>query len=162
MMMAAVEDETPSLVVEFGPGTGSFTAALRLRLGPESQLIAIEQSETFADILQKKFPDLDLVRGSVESLPEILEQRGSGPADCIISGLPWAVFEPELQRRILTNAAASLRDGGTFATFAYVHGLVLPRARRFRQLLESTFREVRLSEVVWRNLPPAFVYHCRK
>lgn len=161
-MLAAFEDEIPSLVVEFGPGTGSFTEELRLRLGPESQLIAIEQSEAFAGILQRKFPDLDLVHASVEALPEILANRGGVRVDCILSGLPWAVFEPEMQQRILTRAAESLRDGGTFATFAYVHGLVLPRARRFRRLLESTFHDVRQSEIVWRNLPPAFVYYCRK
>lgn len=162
LMLTAIEEEAPSLVVEFGPGTGSFTEAIRHRLGSRSQLIAIEQSDTFVGILQKRFPDLDLVHGSVEALPEILAERGRGPADCILSGLPWAVFEPDLQRRILASAAVSLRAGGTFATFAYVQGLVLPRARRFRSLLESTFRDVRRSEIVWRNLPPAFVYHCRK
>ncbi|MEX2301556.1 MAG: methyltransferase domain-containing protein [Bryobacterales bacterium] len=162
LMLTAIEDEAPSLVVEFGPGTGSFTEAIRLRLRSRSQLIAIEQSDTFVGILQKRFPDLDLVHGSVETLPQILEQRGRGPADCILSGLPWAVFEPDLQQRILIAAAASLRHGGTFATFAYLQGLLLPSARRFRSLLESTFRDVRRSEIVWRNLPPAFVYHCRK
>lgn len=161
-MLAAFEGEIPSLVVEFGPGTGSFTEALRLRLGPQSQLIAIEQNEAFAGILQQKFPDLDLVHASVETLPAILAKRGGVQVDCIVSGLPWAVFELDVQQRILTRAAESLRDGGTFATFAYVHGLVLPRARRFRKLLESTFQEVRHSEIVWRNLPPAFVYYCRK
>jgi phospholipid N-methyltransferase len=161
-MLRVVEDNAPSLIVEFGPGTGSFTEAIRLRLGNGSQLIAIEQNEAFADILRKRFPDLDLVHGSVEALPEILRQRGGASADCILSGLPWAVFEPEKQRKILSAAAASLRPGGVFATFAYVHGLVLPSARRFRSLLETTFGDVRQSEIVWRNLPPAFVYYCRK
>lgn len=162
MMLSAVDGNTPSLIVEFGPGTGSFTEAIRLRMGPRSQLIAIEQNCAFAGILQKKFPDLDLVHGSVETLPQILADRGGKPADCILSGLPWAVFEPDKQREILSAAAASLRPGGVFATFAYVHGLVLPRAQRFRSLLESTFGEVRRSEIVWWNLPPAFVYFCRK
>jgi phospholipid N-methyltransferase len=161
-MLRAVDEDAPSLIVEFGPGTGSFTEAIRLRLGNGSQLIAIEQNEAFADILRKRFPDLDLVHGSVEALPEILEKRGGARADCILSGLPWAVFEPDKQRQILSAAAASLRPGGVFATFAYVHGLVLPSARRFRSLLETTFGDVRQSEIVWRNLPPAVVYYCRK
>jgi phosphatidylethanolamine/phosphatidyl-N-methylethanolamine N-methyltransferase len=162
MMVSAVDARTPSVVVEFGPGTGSFTEAILGRLGPGSRLIAIEQNDTFAGILRKKFPDLDLVHGSVEALPQILKARGGRPADCIISGLPWASFDAGLQRRIVAGAANSLRPGGAFATFAYVHGLVLPAAWRFRRLLQSTFRDVRQSEIVWRNLPPAFVYHCRK
>ncbi len=161
-MVSAVDIESPCVVVEFGPGTGSFTAAILRRLGPGSQLIAIEQSDTFAGILRKRFPDLDLVHGSVEGLPQILESRGSRPADCIVSGLPWAAFDAALQRRILAAAANGLREGGSFTTFAYVHGLMLPAAWRFRRLLEATFRDVRQSEIVWRNLPPAFVYHCTK
>jgi len=162
MMVSAVDPQSPSVVVEFGPGTGPFTEAILVKLGPGSRLIAIEQNDTFAGILRRKFPDLDLVHGSVETLPQILEARGGRLADCIISGLPWASFDAALQRRIVAAAANSLRPGGSFATFAYVHGLVLPAAWRFRRLLEATFRDVRQSEIVWRNLPPAFVYHCRK
>ena len=47
-------------------------------------------------------------------------------------------------------------------TFAYVHGAGLPWGRSFRRLLERSFSEVRTSPVVWRNLPPAIVYRCRK
>lgn len=161
-MVSTLDANNPSLVVEFGPGTGPFTEAIRVKLGPGSQLIAIEQNGTFSGILRTKFPDLDLVHGSVEALPEILKARGGRLADCIVSGLPWASFDAALQRRIVTAAAAGLRPGGSFATFAYVHGLVLPAAWRFRRLLEATFRDVRQSEIVWRNLPPAFVYHCKK
>lgn len=162
MMVSAVDAESPSVVVEFGPGTGPFTEAILVRLGPGSRLIAIEQNDTFASILRTKFPGLDLVHGSVEALPEILQARGGRPADCIISGLPWASFDAALQRRIVVAAANSLRRGGSFATFAYVHGLMLPAAWRFRRLLQSTFRDVQQSEIVWRNLPPAFVYRCTK
>lgn len=162
MMVSDVDVEKASMVVEFGPGTGSFTQAILVRLSPGCQFVAIERNGSFVGMLRQKFPDLDLVHGSVETLPEILKARGKQPADCIISGLPWASFDADLQTRVLQAAARSLREGGTFATFAYVHGLLLPAAWRFRHLLESTFRDVRQSEVVWRNLPPAFVYHCRK
>jgi phospholipid N-methyltransferase len=162
MMVSAVDPRSPSVVVEFGPGTGPFTEAILRKLGPGSRLIAIEQNDAFAGLLRKKFPDLDLVHGSVEALPQILEARGGLPADFIISGLPWASFDWPLQHRILSAAAKGLRPGGHFATFAYVHGLLLPAAWRFRRLLRATFAEVRQSQVVWRNLPPAFVYHCRK
>lgn len=161
-MVSDLDAEAHSLVVEFGSGTGSFTKAIRVKLGPQCHLIAIEQNDAFACLLRQRFPDLDLVHGSVESLPQILEARGNRTADYIISGLPWASFDAGLQSRILTAAAKCLRRGGVFVTFAYLHGLLLPTAWQFRRLLGATFPDVRQSEVVWKNMPPAFVYHCRR
>ena len=112
--------------------------------------------------MRRRFPDLDLVHGSVEGLPAIVEARGVTAVDCIISGLPWASFDSDLQKKIMTGVTTSLREGGTFATFAYLHGFLLPAAWRFRRSLQDTFSEVRQSKVVWWNLPPAFVYRCRK
>ena len=68
----------------------------------------------------------------------------------------------EVQEGSMTAVAESLRPGGTFATFAYVHAVYLPKARRFRRRLESLFTTVEISPVVWLNLPPAFVYRCTK
>ena len=66
-----------------------------------------------------------------------------------------------LQREILNAVLSNLAPGGYFVTFAYLQGLMLPAGMRFRRLLSETFGEVRTSSVVWRNLPPAFVYRCR-
>ena len=51
---------------------------------------------------------------------------------------------------------------GVFTTFAYRHGMALAAARRFRRALHETFDEVLLTPTVWRNMPPAFVYVCRR
>ena len=51
---------------------------------------------------------------------------------------------------------------GAFTTFAYRHGMALSAARRFRRALHATFAEVTLTPTVWRNMPPAFVYVCRR
>jgi phospholipid N-methyltransferase len=67
-----------------------------------------------------------------------------------------------LQRDILKAAHDSLSDDGVFVTFAYLQGFALPPAWRFRSLLRGLFSEVKQSDVVWRNVPPAFVYRCRK
>jgi phospholipid N-methyltransferase len=55
-----------------------------------------------------------------------------------------------------------MRPGARFATFAYSHAAWMPPARKFRELLDSRFSQVETSKVVWRNVPPAFVYRCRK
>ena len=45
---------------------------------------------------------------------------------------------------------------------AYLQGLMFPNGQRFRRLLGEVFRGVEISPVVWKNIPPAFVYRCRK
>jgi phosphatidylethanolamine/phosphatidyl-N-methylethanolamine N-methyltransferase len=40
--------------------------------------------------------------------------------------------------------------------------MALGAARRFRQTLRGAFDEVLVSATVWRNVPPAFVYVCRR
>jgi phospholipid N-methyltransferase len=65
-------------------------------------------------------------------------------------------------RVLLDATVGALRSGGRFATFAYTHAARMPRARKFRDLLESRFTSVTTSPIVWRNVPPAFVYRCRK
>ena len=55
-----------------------------------------------------------------------------------------------------------LKPGGRFVTFAYVHGVWLPPGKRFADLLPEYFSTVSKSPVVWLNVPPAFVYRCRR
>lgn len=154
--------ESASVVVEFGPGTGSFTEAILERLHPDASFVAIEVNAELVSILREKFPDIDIIESSVEQFPEILESRGHAEVDVIISGLPWASFDSALQMRIMFLVKRMLRDGGVFTTFAYLHGFILPAAWRFRRLLDSSFTDVSFSKPVWLNLPPAFCYRCTK
>lgn len=154
--------EGTSLIVEFGPGTGPITRALLESKPQNARLIAIERNEEFVAMLRERHPDLDVAHGCVQELHSILAARGETAADRIVSGLPWAAFDESLQRDIMKSAHDSLADDGVFVTFAYLQGFALPPAWRFRKLLREMFSEVRQSDVVWRNVPPAFVYTCRK
>lgn len=82
--------------------------------------------------------------------------------DCIVSGLPWAAFSASMQTKFLDETMRVLKPGGKFVTFAYVHGLWLTRGRRFAGLLPKYFSSVSNSPIVWLNVPPAFVYRCRR
>jgi len=151
-----------SVVVEYGPGTGSFTAEILSRLNDGACFLTIEQNRTLAAHLKKRFPNLLLFEDSVENVPRIIESLGHTQVDCIISGLPWASFSPDLQDRLLRPTLSVLRPGGTFCTFTYVQSPLLPSGKRFRKKLRKHFSEVFTSSIVWRNLPPAFVYRCIK
>lgn len=151
------------LVVEYGPGTGAFTGRIEGMLSSDADFLAIERNERMLQSLRRRHPDTPVVHDSIANAPDILASHGHEPGtvDAIVSGLPWAAFDDALQDRLLDATAEILADGGSFATFAYIHGLLLPAGRRFRRKLESRFRTVTRSPIVWKNLPPAFVYRCR-
>lgn len=150
------------LVVEYGPGTGAFTGRILHHLSADAELIAIENNDRMLDELRARHPGVEVVHDSIANAPQILEARGYDPGsvDSIVSGLPWAAFHDDLQDRLLNATLEILEPGGHFATFAYIHGLALPAGRRFRGKLEAKFSAVERSRIVWRNLPPAFVYRC--
>jgi phosphatidylethanolamine/phosphatidyl-N-methylethanolamine N-methyltransferase len=149
-------------VVEFGPGTGAFTRVILDRIGRQTTFLALELDPDHARRLRERFPGLNIQNDSAESIQTHLARRQRSKADYIISGLPWAGMPCAAQESILGATASSLAPGGLFTTFSYVHALWFPGARRFRRRIESRFAEVRISPVVWRNLPPAVVYRCRQ
>jgi len=162
LMLDWLDFEQLGTVVEFGPGTGAFTFEIAKRLRPGAKYLGLETNRSFAEHLGSSLPALEFQERSAAEVDECLQTSGNRCADAIVSGLPWAVFSDEEQCRILSAAASALELGGCFATFAYLHGLTLPAGRRFRKRLFETFRSVEISPVAWRNVPPAFVYRCRK
>ncbi|MEO8500418.1 MAG: methyltransferase domain-containing protein [Vicinamibacteria bacterium] len=149
-------------VVELGPGTGVFTKRIHEQLKPDAKFLCFEINRDMAEGIRKKFPRVCVVNDSIEHLALHLAAEGRDAVDAAISGLPWAAFSPARQERLLDATVAPLKEGGRFATFAYSHASWMPQARRFRELLDSRFSLVETSKVVWRNVPPAFVYRCRK
>jgi phosphatidylethanolamine/phosphatidyl-N-methylethanolamine N-methyltransferase len=150
------------VVVELGPGTGSFTAAIQRRLAGRGYHLAVEIDEVFAQVLRARHPGVDVVVADAAGLPDLLAARGLPAADVVVSGLPWAALSPHRAAGVLGAVASSLAVDGAFTTFAYVHTRWAPPARRLRQALERTFEEVVLGRTVWANLPAALVYHARR
>lgn len=148
-------------VLEFGPGTGVFTREIIRRARPSAQVAAIEINPQLAARLQARFPRVRVHADSVAQAVALCRSDGIDQVDAILSGLPWAIFSPDDQAAFLRAATDVLKPGGEFVTFAYVQGLLLPAAKRFRRLLEQTFSQVTTSRVVWRNVPPALAYYCR-
>lgn len=147
--------------VEFGPGTGAFTPSILAAMNANARFFAVELNPEFAAVMTKSFPKVDTVCRSVEDIAAICDERGVAKIDCIVCGLPWAAFSTPLQHSLMNAVMTRLSDGGYFCTFAYVQGTILPAGMRFKHLLRESFASVDRSRVVWRNLPPAFVYRCR-
>lgn len=161
-IVSGIDIEQARVIVEYGPGTGVFTREILRRKQPEAEFFAVEQNGALAAILRQRFPGVRVFEDSVEHLPALLSQSGCGKVDCIVSGLPWAAFDSDLQNRLLRATLDILADGGRFTTFAYLQGLILPAGLRFKRLLAEHFCHVGRSAIVWRNLPPAFAYRCVK
>jgi phospholipid N-methyltransferase len=150
------------VVVELGPGTGAVTGVIDDRLPPAARHLAVELDPEMAAYLQRTHPGLEVIEGNAVKLGALLAEHDVEQADAVVSGLPWSLFDGETQESILTQIAHLVGPTGAFTTFAYRHGLVLSNARRFRRALHETFEEVLVSATVWRNVPPAFVYVCRR
>lgn len=161
-MVEGMELKRAKLVIELGPGTGAFTKVILERLGRQTEFVALELDKVSAKRLRQQFPGVAFHHDSAENLHHYVARSRSKRADIVISGLPWTILPRPVHDRIFREIIDSLAPDGCFATFAYLHGCCLPSAGRFRNLLKEHFQQVERSRVVWRNIPPAFVYRCSR
>src|SRR6185295_17045384 len=157
-----IELRQAKAVLEYGPGTGVFTDFILRELKPEAKFAAIELNPHFAEIFRMRYPRVRLFQDSAVNVRAICQRADMQSVDCVVSGLPWATFPESLQVQCLDAMMQVLKPGGRFVTFTYVHSQVLTGAKRFSYLLPSYFKSVSKSPVVWLNIPPAFVYRCRR
>jgi phospholipid N-methyltransferase len=161
-MLDPVDFTTARSIVEFGPGTGAFTREITKRLAPGCRYLGIELNARFAAELARAFPGLTVVHGSAADLTRILDAHGIPFIDAVVCGLPWATLPISLQQMVFAAMNVALAPAGVFVTFGYFQSLALPAAWALRRRLRHNFAEVTQTRVVWRNVPPAFAYICRK
>jgi phosphatidylethanolamine/phosphatidyl-N-methylethanolamine N-methyltransferase len=159
-LVAGTGLELARTIVELGAGTGVVTRAIEARADKRATIIALELNPNLAVPLVSSFPRLRIVNECAENLPQVLSCYGARPAEVIISALPWASFPPDRMLRVLDAIQDSLKPGGHFCTAAYLHASCFPAGQRLRRELKERFGSVTTTPVVWRNLPPAFVYRC--
>ncbi|MFC5993162.1 class I SAM-dependent methyltransferase [Pseudonocardia hispaniensis] len=150
------------VVVELGAGTGAISDMIAARLPAGARHLAIEVDPELSEYLRRSRPGLEVVQGDAAQLAALLADRGVSSVDAVVSGLPWALFDGVAQRSILDQVAEVVGRTGGFTTFAYRHAMPMAAARRFRRILHEVFEEVLITRTVWRNVPPAFGYVCRR
>jgi phospholipid N-methyltransferase len=161
-MIDGLDLKRAKLVVELGPGTGAFTKVILERLGRQTEFISLELDQVSARRLRQHFPGVAFHNDSAENLHHYVARSRSKQADIVVSGLPWTILPRPVHDRIFRGIIDSLAPDGCFVTFAYLHGRWMPSASRFRNLLKEHFQQVQRSRMVWRNIPPAFVYRCSR
>ncbi len=86
-----------------------------------------------------------------------MADRGIEHVDHIISGLPFASLPVAMTRQILQGIERTLRPGGTFTTFQYVHGYGMPPGRLFRRQMSELMGALPRRRLVLRNFPPTYI-----
>jgi len=150
-MMEPINFEKADVIVEYGPGTGSFSRELVKRKKEGTVLILIEQNEKFCEILNHEFKDIKnvhIVKDSAENVIEILKSLGFDHADYIVSGLPFTSLPKNVSLKIF-NETKKIINKGYFITFQY--------SKVKRHFFEKYFDFQDILRVL-KNLPPAYVF----
>jgi phospholipid N-methyltransferase len=146
-MARHVDLQGQGCIVELGGGTGSLTRAL-LRSGvPAGRLVVIEQSDSLAGYLRRRFPGIRVVEGDAAHIGELVDANAR--ISTIVSGLPLCSLPKASVERITRACASRLAAGGRIVQFSYVWKRVSP-------WLGAGMRELR-AEIEWINFPPAQV-----
>ncbi|WP_209427637.1 methyltransferase domain-containing protein [Pararhodobacter sp. SW119] len=139
-------------MVELGPGTGVFTAALLRRGVSPAHVAVIEASENFAAAMARRFPQVAVIHADAARV-RYLSPFGPGGVGLVICGLPLLSMQPTKVLRILAGCMTVLKPDGELRLFTYGQRCPIPSAMLARLGLVTQRRTF-----VPLNIPPASVY----
>ena len=150
-MLGPVDWANTRLFVEYGPGVGTFTRPILELLGPDATLVTVDTNAEFTGFLKTSIDDprLVAVTGSAAEIERILDERGLGKADYVLSGLPFSTLPPGVGDAIAKATAKVIRPGGAFLIYQFspkVRDFIAP----FFERIERGFE--------WVNVPPATLF----
>ena len=152
-VLAPVEWERTRVIVEYGPGVGTFTGEILRRMQRGAQLVAIETNRDFVRHLRRALPDprLHVVHDSAAEVQAVLHRLGLAAPRYIVSGIPLGSMPEPVRADIAVKSRAALEPGGAFLVYQFT--------ARALPVLQRTFGEVRRG-FERRNLPPAQLFVC--
>jgi phospholipid N-methyltransferase len=152
-MLKNVDFENSKVIIELGPGNGVFTEIMLERMAPDAKLFVFELNEEFYEQVAARISDprAQIIHDSAENIGNYVKEAGT--ADAVISSLPLMVFPEELRANVVNAAHKSLSNKGKYIQFQY--------SLQSKRYLEGIFKDVNIQFTI-RNLPPAFVYTCKK
>lgn len=149
-------------VVELGSGTGVFTKGIVREISSLCVFFCLEINLEFVKETINNCPSAIVYHAPAKEIKKYLLKHKQNTCDCIISSIPWANLNQNLQEELLNEIYESLEKGSEFITFSYLHGLFLPSGIKFRKKLNMKFKHVQQTKMIWKNFPPACVLHCKK
>lgn len=120
-LLSQVDWDRAEVIVEYGPGVGTFTRDILDRMRPDARLIAFELNPDFVDYLRSSLPDprLRVVHGSAADVRHILEKQGHSHADYVISGIPFSTLQEDVRRDILVSTREVLQPDGALLVYQF-------------------------------------------
>jgi len=152
-VLRQVDWSATRVVVEAGPGVGTLTGPILERLGRDGTLLAFEMNPTFVTHLQAEFPDrrLVVVHRSAAEAREVLVERGTGPVDLLVSGIPLSGMAKSARLALIADWHRLLRPGGVLVVYQFTR-TALPELRRVFGHVRQEFEPL--------NVLPARVFRC--
>ncbi len=151
-MLAPIPWGSTHAIVELGAGTGIITREILRQLPQGGKAFLFEQDADLRATLLRAHPEVT-VAAYAEQLHPVITDAGIEYVDCVVSGLPFTTLPEQTRKAILAGVLQALKPGGLFIAFQY--------SLHMRERFRTQFEEVKLKYVPL-NIPPAFVYACRK
>lgn len=163
-------------ILEVGAGTGPVTRELARLLNPNDRFDTVEANPRFAEVLAQSLrtdPVFTPVNQQIHLFSRPIAQVPlTRQYDAIVSCLPFANFPPAEVRSILDTYLAALKPDGHLMYIGYLgsnlarsifSGSVETARHRAVMAVLADFHERHqaTSTTVWRNMPPARVWHLR-
>jgi phospholipid N-methyltransferase len=147
-MMTGVNWSGTNVIVELGPGTGTFTREVLRLCRPDARIILIELEPKYVKWLREKFGDrIEVIHGSAIDMNKHLAERGIDHADLILSSLPF--LSDDISAPLHHDILKHTDRGGLFRFFTYMPPAMKPHYR------DMPIRRVAFTE--W-NLPPMWIF----
>jgi phospholipid N-methyltransferase len=156
LMLKNVELASCRAIAEFGPGTGVFTSKILEEIPKDAKLLVFELHKAFFHKLEKEYRDhanVIVINDSAENIGKYMNENNISVLDAVISSLPLTNFDDKLTNTILKSSYESLKDEGLYIQFQY--------SLNARKKLKRIFNSVKINFTP-KNIPPAFVYTCKK
>src|SRR6266704_6037495 len=118
-VLKQVDWDKARVIVEYGPGVGTFTTKLLERMRPDATLIALEINPDFFKFLGKSLrdPRFHLVQESAADIDAVLSRLGISDVDYVISGIPFKTLPHALRDTIVRKTHSVLNPTGSFLVY---------------------------------------------
>lgn len=152
-LLGELEFDRARVIVEYGPGVGTFTHEILARMRPDARLVVLETNREFVDFLQASTPDprLKVIHGSAAAVQDALEAQGLRKADFVVSGIPFSTLPAAEREAVLHATRAVLQPQGAFLVYQF-SPMVLASLRQVFSQVRRGFQPL--------NMPPAQLFYC--
>jgi phospholipid N-methyltransferase len=152
-LLKQIDWEQARIIVEYGPGVGTFTGEMLRLMRPDALLIAVETNLEFVDFLHRSYTDprLFVVQESAAEVEKLLAELGISGVDYVLSGIPLSTIPDRERVEILRSTHRVLLPEGAFLVYQF-SPKVLPDLERIFSRVTRSFEPL--------NVLPAQVFYC--